>query len=170
VSPFRSGPCNTQPQGGTLYLNSEVEPWIDVDPTSANDADGPDFIGVYQQDRYSNGGARGLGASISTDGAKSFSALPANQLPRFTQCAGNELYERASDPWVSFRPNGDAFQISLSFNDTANLDNAVLVSESLAGSGGREWSGVGGPICEGTPPEIRDRATGQHILLLIGAR
>jgi len=138
-SPFGSGPCNTQPQNGTLYLNSEVEPWIDVDPTSAGDADGPDFIGVYQQDRYSTGGARGLGASFSTDGATNFTQLNASQLPNFTQCAGNSLYERASDPWVSFGPNGDAYQISLSFNDTRNLDNAVLVSKSAAGSGPRVW-------------------------------
>ena len=48
-----------------------------------------------------------------------------------------QLYERASDPWVSFGPNGDAHQISLSFNNTANLDNAVLVSRSRAVSGGR---------------------------------
>ena len=136
--PIRTGPCNTQPQTGTLYLNSEVEPWLDVDPTSADDSDGPDFIGVYQQDRYSDGGARGLGASVSTDGGASFTILPRNQLPKFTQCAGNPLYERASDPWVSFGPNGDAHQISLSFNDTDNLDNAVLVSKSPAGSGGRD--------------------------------
>jgi hypothetical protein len=130
ASPFGSAPCNTQPQTGTLYLNSEVEPWLDVDPTSANDGDGPDFIGVYQQDRYSDGGARGLGTSVSTDGGASFEILPADQLPEFTQCVGNELYERASDPWVSFGPNGDAHQISLSFNNTENLNNAVLVSKS----------------------------------------
>ena len=89
ASPFGPAPCNTQPQTGTLYLNSEVEPWLDVDPTSADDSDGPDFIGVYQQDRYSDGGARGLGTSVSTDGGASFSILPANQLPEFTQCVGN---------------------------------------------------------------------------------
>ena len=50
-NPFGPEACNTQPQGGALYLNSEVEPWLDVDPTSADDSDGPDFIGVYQQDR-----------------------------------------------------------------------------------------------------------------------
>lgn len=138
-SPFGSGPCNTQPQNGTLYLNSEVEPWIDVDPTSAGDADGPDFIGVYQQDRYETGGARGLAASFSTNGAQDFTQLTASQLPKFTQCAGNSLYERASDPWVSFGPNGDAYQVSLSFNDTRNLDNAVLVSKSATGSGPRVW-------------------------------
>ena len=138
TSPF--GPdCNTQPQTGTLYLNSEVEPWLDVDPTSADDTDGPDFIGVFQQDRYSDGGARGLGASVSTNGAASFSVLPANQLPRFTQCAGNQLYERASDPWVSFAPNGDAYQISLSFNNTANPRQRGSGQQVV---GAQRWSAV----------------------------
>lgn len=140
ASPFGNGECNTQPQSGALYRNSEVEPWLDVDPTSADDADGPDFIGVYQQDRYETGGARGLGTSVSTNGAASFDILSKTELPNFTQCAGNPLYERASDPWVSFGPNGDAYQISLSFNDTENLDNAILVSKSSAPNAGRQWS------------------------------
>jgi hypothetical protein len=137
-SPFGDAPCNTQPQTGTLYLDSEVEPYLDVDPTSVTDSDGPDFIGVYQQDRYSDGGARGLGTSVSTDGAASFTILNKSQLPDFTQCAGNPLYERASDPWVSIAPDGTAHQISLSFNNTENLNNAVLVSKST--NGGQGWS------------------------------
>ena len=132
--------CNTQPQSGAIFVGSEVEPWIDVDPTSAGDADGPNLIGVYQQDRYETGGARGLGASVSTDGGQSYTELSAAQLPKFTQCTGNPLYERASDPWVSFSPAGTAHQISLSFNDTANLDNAVLVSRSTKAQGGTAWS------------------------------
>lgn len=139
ASPF-AAVCNTQPQSGTLYAGTELEPWLDVDPTSAGEADGPNFIGVYQQDRYSSGGARGLGTSLSTDGGKTYTPLAASQLPRFSQCSGNPLYERASDPWVSFAPNGDAHQISLSFNDTANLDNAVLVSKSTRTQGGTQWS------------------------------
>ena len=140
ASPFGPAPCNTQPQSGTLFLDSEVEPWIDIDPSSAGDADGPNLIGVYQQDRYSSGGARGLGASVSTNGGRSYTQLSAVQLPKFSQCAGNPLYERASDPWVSFSPNGTAHQISLSFNDTANLDNAVPVSRSTKAQGGLTWS------------------------------
>jgi BNR repeat-like domain len=139
VSPFPAI-CNTQPQNGPLFLNSEVEPWIDVDPTSAGDADGANLIGVYQQDRYGTGGARGLGTSVSTNGGQSYTPLTAAQLPKFSQCAGNPLYERASDPWVSFAPTGTAHQISLSFNDTANLDNAVLVSRSTKAQGGTTWS------------------------------
>ena len=139
ASPFPAV-CNTQPQNGALYLDSEVEPWIDVDPTSAGDADGANLIGVYQQDRYATGGARGLGASVSTNGGVSYTPLTAVQLPKFSQCAGNPLYERASDPWGSFAPTGTAHQISLSFNDTANLDNAVLVSRSTKAQGGLAWS------------------------------
>jgi hypothetical protein len=137
-SPFEPD-CNTQPQTGTLYLDSEVEPWLDVDPTSP--VNNPSFIGVYQQDRYSDGGARGLGTSVSSDGIGAFEQLTPGELPKFTQCALNPLYERASDPWVSFAPNGDAHQISLSFNNTENLDNAVLVSKSPASSDDhRQWS------------------------------
>ena len=33
---------------------------------------------------------------------------------------------------MSFGPEGDAHQISLSFNNTSNLDNAVLVSKVAA--------------------------------------
>ncbi len=140
ASPFGSGHCNTQPQSGTLYDGAEVEPWIDVDPRDSGDPLGATLIGAYQQDRYSTGGARGLGASVSTDGGSSYAELSSAQLPKFTQCTGNVLYERASDPWVSIAPNGDAHQISLSFNDTQNLDNAVLVSKSAASSEGRSWS------------------------------
>lgn len=156
-SPFGPGPCNTQPQSGAVYLNSEVEPWLDVDPTSVGDADGPDLIGVYQQDRYETGGARGLGTSVSRDGGVSYTILAASQLPRFTQCTGNPLYERASDPWVSIGPTGDAHQISLSFNDTANLDNAILVSKSPAASGGVQWSAPITLIRDTNPAVFNDK-------------
>ena len=78
------------------------------------------------------------GTSVSTDGAASFTILNKSQLPDFSQCAGNPLYERATDPWVSIAPDGTAHQISLSFNNTENLDNAVLVSKST--NGGQGWS------------------------------
>ena len=46
-------------------------------------------------------------------------------------------FDRASDPWVTFAPNGDAYQISLSVSaDT--LTSAILVSRSS--DGGDTWS------------------------------
>jgi hypothetical protein len=141
LSPFAAN-CHGAPQNGTLYRNSEVEPWVDVNPETPSN-----LIGVFQQDRFATGGASGLGTSVSRDGGASWTRLPLAAEPKFSRCMGAAAgsagdYERATDPWVSFGPDGDAYQISLSFNDTRNLDNAILVSESTDGGG--TW----GPVTE----------------------
>src|ERR1041385_50703 len=48
---------------GTNYPNSEVEPFVAVNPT-----DPSNIVGVFQQDPWHNGGAHGLVASTSHDG------------------------------------------------------------------------------------------------------
>ena len=40
---------------GTNYVNSEVEPFVAVNPANPSN-----IVGVFQQDRWSNGGAPGL--------------------------------------------------------------------------------------------------------------
>src|SRR5436190_1085794 len=47
---------------GTVYPNAEVEPRVAVNPT-----DPGNIVGVYQQDRWSDGGARGLVTAVSHD-------------------------------------------------------------------------------------------------------
>lgn len=136
ASPFVAG-CHGAPQTGTLYVGSEVEPWIDVDPTAPTR-----LIGVYQQDRFSSGGASGLGTSVSADAGATWTQLGLAALPKFSRCAGAVAgsvgdYERATDPWVTFGADGHAYQMSLSFNDTRDLANAMLVSESI--DGGLTW-------------------------------
>src|SRR5256885_1422487 len=49
------------------YRDSEVEPYVAVNP-----ADLSNVIGVWQQDRWSDGGARGLVAGFSTEGGQNF--------------------------------------------------------------------------------------------------
>jgi BNR/Asp-box repeat len=123
--------------GETNYVNSELEPWIAVNPT-----DPSNMIGVYQQDRYTFGGARGLAAAVTHDGGATWTATH----PAFSVCAGGTQanggsYQRASDPWVTFAPNGDAYFISLSLSfvgSTAETATAVLVSKST--DGGDHWS------------------------------
>src|SRR4051794_33479529 len=64
-SPFAgctAGPA-PGPDPGTVSPNTEVEPFVAVNPTDPNNV-----IGVFQQDRWSNGGAHGLVASRSTNG------------------------------------------------------------------------------------------------------
>jgi hypothetical protein len=54
AGPFADG-CDRVPASGTAYAGSEVEPHIAVDPR-----DPLHLIGAWQQDRWSDGGARGL--------------------------------------------------------------------------------------------------------------
>src|SRR5262245_27617110 len=63
-SPFVSCTADAG-QVGTKYLNTEVEPWVDVNPTDAKN-----IVAVWQQDRWSNGGSRGLVAGVSKNGGK----------------------------------------------------------------------------------------------------
>src|SRR6202165_564492 len=78
--PFAPG-CNGAPANdtGTLYRNAEVEPYVAVDPRNSNH-----IGGVWEQDRWSNGGANGLMTGVSHDGGKS--GKP--KFAHFSGCAG----------------------------------------------------------------------------------
>ncbi|MBA3842590.1 MAG: exo-alpha-sialidase [Actinobacteria bacterium] len=91
------------------------------------------IVGEYQQDRWSDGGARGLVASVTHDGGTTWSRVI---VPGLTRCSGG-AYDRASDPWLSFASNGDLYAISLSF-DFFDSHNAIIVSKST--DGGDSWS------------------------------
>jgi hypothetical protein len=123
--------CSIAGQPGTNYPDAEVEPWVSVNPTKSSN-----IIGVWQQDRWSNGGARGLVAGFSINGGKSWSE---STLP-FSQCAPGGLpYQRASDPWVSFGPDGTAYVSAISFDRT---DNKNAVAAATSTDGGQTWSNV----------------------------
>jgi hypothetical protein len=123
---------------GTIYPDAEVEPRVAVNPAYPSN-----MIGVWQQDRWSNGGARGLLAAYTTNGGKTWTQSPSQ--PHFSECAGGTVtnggdFERASDPWISFGTDGTAYMISLSatFNTSLQPDSAILVSKST--DGGKTWS------------------------------
>lgn len=154
LSPFAPA-CNGAPQNGTEYRNSEVEPWVDLNPVAPSR-----LIGVYQQDRFSTGGANGLGTSVSADGGATWTPLGVASLPRFSRCAGAAAgsigdYERATDPWVTYGADGRAYQMSLSFNDTRDLANAMLVSTS--DDDGATWSAPKALIVDTNPHVFNDK-------------
>src|ERR1700746_4078740 len=62
ASTFISG-CEGVPVSGTLYPNTAVEPSLVVNPLNAMN-----LIAAWQQDRWSNGGSRGLMLASSLDG------------------------------------------------------------------------------------------------------
>ena len=125
---------------GRNYVLSEVEPYGSVNPANPGN-----LITVFQQDRWSNGGAHGLAAGVTTDGGSTWSIVP---LP-FSQCTpgtpADLMYERASDPWVSFGPGtpksakgSTAYTVSISFNQSAGK-NGNTVGVAVSYNGGKAF-------------------------------
>lgn len=136
---------------GTNYVNAEIEPFVAVNPANPSN-----LIGVFQQDRWSNGGAHGLATVVSTNGGQSWTEPAA---PHFSTCAGGTAanggdYARASDPWVSIGPDGKAYQISLSVN-AAQTISAVLASTSS--DGGATWSEPATLVRDDNTPHFNDK-------------
>lgn len=139
-SPYAS--CSTAGQPGTNYLNAEVEPQVAVNPHTAGNV-----VGVWQQDRWSNGGARGLVAGFSFDGGTTWGETT---LP-FSACAPGAIldpftggpYNRASDPWVSIGPDGTAYAAGLlATNSTGGVaagTNDTGVATVTSSDGGKTW-------------------------------
>jgi hypothetical protein len=146
--------------GGFNYVRSEVEPFGVVNPT--NDKN---IVTVFQQDRWSSGGARGLAAGVTTNGSGSWTIVP---LP-FSKCATgtpDELkYERASDPWVSFGPGTPtsphkttAYAVSISFNQSPGK-NGNTVGAAVSYDGGLTWQhaqSLRGDSATGVPLPVPD--------------
>src|ERR671930_36051 len=96
ASPF-AGCTADSGQTGTNFANTEVEPWVDVNPTNPDN-----IVATWQQDRWSDGGSRGLVAGVSKDGGQSWSEVV---IPGISQCSGGTL-PRATVPWFSFATDG----------------------------------------------------------------
>jgi hypothetical protein len=143
-SPYAS--CSDANQPGTAFTNGEVEPQVAVNPATVGTKH-VNVVGAWQQDRWSNGGARGLVAGASFDGGKSWSET---KLP-FSACAPNAIpdpftgtpYNRASDPWVSIGPDGTAYAVGLLATNTtlgvAGGNNDTGVATATSSDGGRTW-------------------------------
>jgi hypothetical protein len=124
---------------GVAYANSEVEPYVAIDPRTAG-TDRERIIGIWQQDRWSTEAARGLVAASSHDGGRSWSETP---LP-FTACVNPTFDEtRASDPWISIGPDGRVYASGVA---TGLRVNAIVVATST--DGGATWHRVQAVIQE----------------------
>ncbi|MFI6360426.1 hypothetical protein ACIBJF_49730 [Streptomyces sp. NPDC050743] len=98
--PYAKCTIGARSPDSVVYPGTEVEPYLSVDPR-----DPKRVVTVFQQDRWNDGGARGLAAGWTTDGH----TFHRSTLP-FSLCApGGADYERATDPWVSTGPDGTVY-------------------------------------------------------------
>lgn len=130
-SPYANCALGGDP-GAVNYVNAEVEPWVAVNPTNPSNV-----IGVWQQDRWSDGGSHGLVAGYSTNGGKTWNETT----QPFSACApgGPSAYDRASDPWVSFGPDGTAYSVSISIQGAGS---ATAVAAATSTNGGKTWGNL----------------------------
>ena len=138
LSPF-AGSCGGPANGGTVFINAEVEPYLAVDPNNNQR-----MVGAWQQDRWSNGSARGVVSGFSNDGGLNWTLRP---LP-FSICGGGNAtnggnYARATDPWVTITPDGTVHAMGLATTGGSfqpGSVNAMLAVRSV--DGGNSWSTV----------------------------
>jgi hypothetical protein len=129
ATPFTNN-CLAVPNGSTVYANAEVEPHLAVDRSDPNHV-----VATWQQDRLSDGGARGLATSVSVDGGLTWDTP---QPAPFSTCAGG-AFSRVSDPWVAVAGN-TVLHVDIAFTGAANsvgARSAVAVSRSV--DGGVTW-------------------------------
>lgn len=119
------------PTDSAAQAATHAEPYLDADPTSS-----ANLVGGWQENRFANGGARASGYAASTDGGHTWAG---GLIPHSTKATGGP-WDKASDPWVAFGPNGRAYFVSLLFNES-NPNSAVGVSVST--DGGLSW---GAPV------------------------
>ena len=132
--------------GGTAYTNADVEPHIAINPANPNN-----LIASWQQDRWSNGGAQGTTVAATLNGGQTWTLQPV----KASICGGGTAanggnFERATDPWVTFSPNGTAYQMSLGFTGAslaAGSSSAMLVYRST--DGGLTWGNPATLILDG---------------------
>ncbi|MEX3968310.1 sialidase family protein [Paraburkholderia sp. EG286B] len=135
--------------GSVLYSSTSIEPWIAVDPT-----DPSRLLAGHQQDRWNDGGSRGLVGVASSDAGTTWS----NSIPTgVTACTGGK-FRRASDPWVDFAQDGTAFFFSLVLDPAQPTtpfgarNSGMLVSRSA--DHGATWQ----------PPVTLIRTNSPHVL------
>ncbi len=136
--------------GSVLYPATEIEPWVAADPSHPGR-----LIAGWQQDRWNDGGARGLLAGVSDDGGASWKTVRSG---RVAKCEGGP-WTRESDPWVDIGPGGVAYFIHLPFENNlpngGSGPNAVSVTRST--NGGRTWEAPVTLVRETDPQATTDK-------------
>ena len=105
----------------SAYDSAEVEAQIAVNPT-----DPTEITGVSQQDRWPDGGSRGLTSWMSSTGGTTWSRL--SDVPWSACQGGPQRFERVTDPWVSYDKAGNLYFIGQPIDSAALGRSAISVT------------------------------------------
>lgn len=121
--------------GDTWWRNTEDECFIAVNPTNHDN-----MIIVAHQDRYRN--FLSDVAVYTRDGGKTWneSNLVLSRCQGATLPFANDDFYSASDPYVAFDKEGNAYVLATSFNSTENFEEANVIAKSC--DGGESWNRV----------------------------
>lgn len=136
-------PVASCPVPAAAYDAAEVEPYVSTDPR-----DNGRLLAVWQQDRFeSGGGSRGIVAASSGDDGRSWhrTLVPVNRC-----VAGGLEWDRASDPWVDFGPDGTAYLTALLITQGAGAAIATTISHD----GGTTWVNTQIVFSDGGPDPV----------------
>jgi hypothetical protein len=138
TSPYAACAASDSSQPGHNSLNGKAEPQLAVDSRNGN------MIAMWHQDRWTNGGAHGIGTAYFNSGSNSWTQnpIPWSICSGATAASGLNIYFRNSDPWVSFGPDGTAYASALAFN-IVSPNNANSVAVATSSTDGATWSNVG---------------------------
>ena len=103
------------------YDSTEVEPQVAVNPT-----DPDEMVGATQQDRWPDGGARGLTSWMTSDGATNWAKLA--DVPWSACQGGPTRFGRVTDPWVSYDAGGNLYFIGQPIDSAALGLSAISVT------------------------------------------
>lgn len=108
---------------GSGQPEMQTEPMISINPQ-----DPDNLISGYQDNRFNDGGARGLTYAFSQNAGRTWEE---GLVPNLTLASGGVM-ERASDPWVAFGPENRVYYASIAFNELDPL-NGVFINVSTDG-------------------------------------
>jgi hypothetical protein len=154
ASPFAAG-CDGVAANGIVYGDAEVEPSFAINPQ-----DPANIVAAWQQDRWNNGGARGVVTAFSRDGGKTWAqhAMPFSRCGGGTSANGGD-FGRATDPWLSAAPDGTLHLVAMGYSPGVST---VLASRST--DGGATWSAPvqvnGTPAAPAFTPTVHVRGDG----------
>jgi hypothetical protein len=118
---------NTTPRDGS-EPDTQAEPYIAMDPNNPLHV-----VAVFQQGRFPDGGSVGPGYATTQDGGRTWVT---DEFPGVTTDRGG-FWDRASDPWVAFGPDGTVYAVLIAFQEVA-CDSGITVSRS--DDGGITWN------------------------------